>query len=174
MNKIIIISLMLITLVFLINGCSPSESEVTEKGEAVVDQPLSEAPKLDITAFEVGELLQSKGITFIAWECPFLDDNYIVEVAEISDAMKEKGMLSKAMAVTELDNTLYDWHIEVYESIEARNEARIFMVDANPGAAHFAECGEILVIIWDAFDKDENRELSRRAFTILRDNLQCQ
>lgn len=174
MKNKLIIPLILMVFMLMVNGCSPSESEVIEEEQVVVDESAVEDSRPEITAFEVGELLLNQGIPFIAWEYPFPDDTFIVDVIEISDAQLESGMLSKSMAVTELNDTWYDWRIEVYESIEARNAARIRMVDANPGAAHIAECGEILIYIIDPSDNEEVRDLSRQAYSILRDNLECQ
>jgi len=155
-------------------GCSSSKNE-----EVVVTQEInieeSPEPEVDvIDAKEVGEILLSNGIPFIEMDFPFPPGTYITDGPTLSSAERNAGMVSKAMAASEHNGDLFDWRIEVYNSITARNNARLQMVRDCPGCAYLAECGEILIYIPDITEDERKRGMTRQAYTILRDNLQCE
>jgi hypothetical protein len=67
----------------------------------------------------------------------------ITDVTDAIPEMNSPGLKSEAATATKEA----DISVEVYGNAEQRNNARLDMIDVNPGAAFIAECGPILVYI---------------------------
>ena len=152
-----------------------SQGDITESEDdqerSNVDDTNSEET---LTAYEVGELLHSKGLPFMDLGYPYPSGTYITEGSRISTYEMNQGLLSKARAASEHGDDIFDWHIRVYGSISERNNARQEMVRDCPGCAFLTECGPILIYIPDVTRDERKRDMTRQAYEVLRDNLQCE
>jgi hypothetical protein len=130
--------------------------------QSINPQQTEQAKQNQITAGKVGEALKAAGFPI---SLPITDISRAID-----DKERKGGLVSKVATATDVA----DVFIDVYETPDARNKARIEMVAACPGCAYIAECGIIMVYLPTISTNQKAKNYSRQAYEILKKQYQCE